>query len=66
MGLTPVLSPTYDHQVNGAVEKAIRDMKDHVRVMLLDVERHLGQVRLSSALFEWSVPWAEVTVGTTA
>ena len=34
MGVAGAHSPAYDHQANGGVEKAVRDVKDPTRVMM--------------------------------
>ena len=58
IGVAPAHSPAYDHQSNGAVEKAVRDVKDHVRVMLIAMARRIGQINIMHPVFEWLVAYA--------
>ena len=58
VGIAPAHTPAHDHQANGAAEKAIRDLKDHVRVMLSTLTRQVGAVPITEPIFEWIVPYA--------
>ena len=51
-------TPAHDHQANGGVEKAVRDLKDQIRVMLHALSGRVGQVSISHPLIEWMVIWA--------
>jgi hypothetical protein len=58
LGVAAAHTPAHDHQCNGGAEKAVRDVKDHVRVMRCALSRHVGPVPVESAAFEWMVTWA--------
>ena len=58
VGIAPAHSPAYDHQANGAAEKAVRDVKDHVRVMLGALTRRVGVITIQEPIFEWLVQYA--------
>jgi hypothetical protein len=58
IGVAAAHTPPHDHQCNGGVEKAVRDVKDHVRVMRCALSRHVGPVPVDGAAFEWMVTWA--------
>ena len=58
MGVASAHTPAHDHQANGGVEKAVRDVKDQIRVMKCALTRHIGQVQLNHPVFEWMVTWA--------
>lgn len=45
-------------ECNGSVQKAVRDMKDQIRVMRCALERHVGPAHLHGAWFEWLIVWA--------
>jgi hypothetical protein len=59
LGVASAHTPAHDHQCNGGVEKAVRDVKDQVRVMRCALARRLGTtVPLSSPVMDWLVIWA--------
>jgi hypothetical protein len=59
LGIASAHTPAHDHQCNGGVEKAVRDVKDQVRVMRCALARRLGTtVPLSSPVMDWLVTWA--------
>jgi hypothetical protein len=55
IGVAGAHSPAYDHQANGGVEKAVRDVKDQVRVMMSALSRRVGALKVSHAVFDWMV-----------
>ena len=57
-GVASTHTPAHDHQANGGVEKAARDVKDQERVMRCALARHIGPVQLAQPVFEWMVAWA--------
>jgi hypothetical protein len=64
IGVAGAHSPAYDHQSNGAVEKAVRDVKDQVRVMTSALSRRVGAIKISQAVFDWMVvSAAELLIG---
>lgn len=64
LGVAVAHTPAHDHRANGAVEKAVRDIKDHVRVMHTALVRRVGPVPIARPIFEWMVIWAgEVLTG---
>jgi hypothetical protein len=44
IGVAPAHTPAYDHQADGAVEKAVRDLKGQVRVMMSALSKCFGTV----------------------
>ena len=52
IGIAPARAPAYDHQASGGAEKAIRGLKDQVRVMLATLARHIGAVNVTEPIFE--------------
>ncbi len=59
LGIASAQTPAHDHQSNGHVEKAVRDVKDQLRVMRFALAGHLGAVvSLSSPVVDWLVTWA--------
>ena len=58
IGVASAHSPPHDHQCNGGVEKAVRDVKDQVRVMMCALTRRIGPVSTSWPIFDWLVMWA--------
>ena len=48
IGVAKAHSPAYDHQANGGVEKAVRDVKDQVRVMRSALERRVGPIKANT------------------
>ena len=59
LGIASAHTPAHDHQSNGGVEKAVRDVKDQLRVMRCALARRLGVVvSLSSPVIDWLVTWA--------
>jgi hypothetical protein len=59
LGIASAHTPAHDHQCNGGVEKAIRDVKDQVRVMRCALARSVGAaVPLASPIMDWLVAWA--------
>ena len=58
IGVAGAHSPAHDHQANGAVEKAVRDVKDQVRVMMSALDRRVGRVHLVWPVFQWLVAYA--------
>lgn len=64
LGIAGAHSPAHDHRANGMIERAVREVKDQVRVMHCALQHRVGKVPTNSALFDWLVPWAaEVLTG---
>ena len=52
-------SPAYEHASNGVVEKAVQEIEDQVRVLLLSLKHRLGRnVPTTHAVFTWLVEHA--------
>jgi hypothetical protein len=58
IGVAAAHSPAYDHKANGGVEKAVRDVKDHVRTLRGALTRKVGATKTSDAIFDWLVVYA--------
>ena len=58
LGVASAHSPAYDHRANGAVERAIREVKDQVRVLYSALAAKVGSVPLDCPAFDWLVEWA--------
>lgn len=58
MGIAAAHTPAHNHQANGGVEKAVRDLKGQVRVMRCAMVRRIGPIAIDSAVFEWLTIWA--------
>jgi len=58
MGVAGAHSPAHDHKANGDVERAVREVKNQVRVMDSALTSRVGPVPSSRATFEWMVEWA--------
>jgi hypothetical protein len=64
LGVAGAHSPACDHRANGMVERAVREVKDQVRVMHCALSDKVGKVPSSNAVFDWLVIWAaEVLTG---
>ena len=46
LGVASAHTPAYDHQANGAAEKAVRGVKDHIRTMLGELARRVGAIAI--------------------
>ena len=46
-GVTAAHTPPHDHQANGGVEKAVRDLKDQARVMRCALVRRIGPMDIA-------------------
>jgi hypothetical protein len=58
LGIAAAHTPPHDHQSNGGVEKAVRDVKDLVRSLRSSLMSRVGPVALESPVFEWLTLWA--------
>jgi hypothetical protein len=58
IGVATAHSAPYDHQSNGDVECAIRELKAQVRVMKLALEARVGSIALKSKAIDWLVSHA--------
>ncbi len=53
------MSPAYEHATNGVVERAIQDIDDQVRVLLLGLQEHTGAfIPMRHACIAWRVQHA--------
>ena len=55
LGIASAHSPAYDHRANGAVERAIREVKDQTRVLYSALTAKVGHVPLDCPVIEWLV-----------
>ena len=58
LGIAAAHTPPHDHQSNGGVEKAVRDVKDLVRSLRSSLMSRVGPVAPESPAFEWLTLWA--------
>jgi hypothetical protein len=58
IGVASAHSAPHDHQSNGDVECAIRELKAQVRVMKLALEARVGSIALKSKVLDWLVSHA--------
>ena len=58
LGVAGEHSPAHDHQANGMVERAIREVKDQARVMHSALTAHVGALPLGLPVMDWMVEWA--------
>ena len=58
MGVAGAHSPAHDHKANADVERAVREVKNQVRVMSGALCSRVGPVPSSRAAFEWMVELA--------
>lgn len=57
-GIAAAHTPPHDHQAEGGVEKAVRDVKDQIRIMLCALARRVGPIPVSGTVIEWLTAWA--------
>ena len=55
LGVSGAHSPAYDHKANGAVERAIREVKGVVRTRFHALQHRVGHIPPSAAIFDWLV-----------
>ncbi len=58
MGVAAAHSAAYDHKSNGDIERAVREVKNQVRVMDCALTRRVGPVPSTHPVFDWMVEWA--------
>ena len=58
IGVAQAHSPAYDHKANGDVERAVREVKNQVRVLHSSLVRNVGKIPTAKPIFEWLVEWA--------
>ena len=64
LGIAAAHSPAYDHKANGAVERAIREVKGVVRSLYHGLQERVGQISPTEGAFDWLVEWSgEVITG---
>ena len=63
LGVAGEHSPAYDHRANRLVERAVREVKDQVRVMRVALVAKVGAIPLSCAVIDWLVEWAAEALG---
>ena len=58
LGVACAHSAAYDPRSNGVVERAVREVKDHIRVLHCALTDKIGPLPTSAAAFDWLVAWA--------
>ena len=61
--ITPEQPPRGEHQANGAAEEAGRTIRDHARVLKLDLQAKLKrEIDIDEPIMPWLVRWAAMAV----
>ena len=61
--ITPEQPPTGEHQANGAAEEAGRTIRDHARVLKIDLQLKLGKnIEVSEPIMPWLIRWSAMAV----
>ena len=61
--MTPQQPPRGEHQANGAAEVAGKIVRDHARVIKIDLQRKIGRkIEPNEPIMPWLVRWAAMAV----
>ena len=61
--ITPEQPPAGEHQANGTAEEAGRTIRDHARVLKIDLQLKLGRkIEVSEPIMPWLIRWSAMAV----
>ena len=61
--ITPEQPPAGEHQSNGAAEEAGKTVRDHARVLKIDLQKRLGRkISFGEPIMPWLIRWAAMAV----
>ena len=61
--ITPEVMPKGEHQANGRVEEAGRTIRDHARVLKINLQPRLGrEVEADEPIMQWLLRWAVMSL----